>query len=337
MSEPAVPFPVLVTGGAGYIGSHAVLALLDAGWPVVVVDNLATGFRWAVPDQAIFVEADAGDQAAMTAILIEHGVGAIMHFAGSLLVPESVAEPLKYYRNNVAGSCGLTGAALAAGVRHIVFSSSAATYGIPAAVPVAEDAPTRPINPYGNTKLVTEMMLRDVAAAHPLNFCALRYFNVAGADPEGRSGQSVATATHLIHVAVEAATGRRDHVSVFGTDYDTPDGTCIRDYIHVTDLAEAHVHALEKLIAEPDRSLTVNCGYGRGYSVLEVLDAVDRVTNRPIERRLAARRAGDPPALVADNSRILATLAWRPRFDDLATIVADALAWERALATRPGR
>jgi UDP-glucose 4-epimerase len=269
-------------------------------------------------------------------VMREHGVIAVMHFAGSVVVPESVTDPLKYYRNNTAASRSLIESAVVSGVKHFIFSSTAATYGIPEVVPVSEDSPKQPINPYGMSKLMTEIMLKDTAAAHPVNYCALRYFNVAGADPQGRSGQSTAGATHLIKVAVEAATGKRGHVAVFGTDFATPDGTGVRDYIHVSDLAAAHVDALEALIAEPDRSLTMNCGYGRGYSVLEVLDAVDRVTNMTIDRRLEGRRAGDPDALVADNSRILATLPWRPQRDDLDTIVRDALAWERKLAERAG-
>lgn len=325
---------VLVTGGAGYIGSHAVLALLDAGWSVVVLDNLSTGFEWAVPEAATLVKGDVGDQALVERVLSDHEVGAIMHFAGSIIVPESVENPLKYYHNNTANSRALIESAVRCAVRHFIFSSTAATYGIPDQVPITEDARQEPINPYGWSKLMTERMLKDVAAAHPLNFCALRYFNVAGADPQGRSGQSTAGATHLIKVAVEAATGKRGHVSVFGTDYDTPDGTGIRDYIHVSDLAAAHVDALEKLIATPGESYLMNCGYSRGFSVLEVLEAVDRVTNMRIERRLEPRRPGDPDSLVADNSRILATLPWRPKRDDLDAIIADALAWERKLAER---
>jgi UDP-glucose 4-epimerase len=259
-----------------------------------------------------------------------------MHFAGSVVVPDSVVDPLKYYENNTVKSRALIASAVAGRVRHFIFSSTAATYGIPDRVPVAEEAQTVPINPYGWSKLMTERMLRDSAAAYPINFCALRYFNVAGADPRGRSGQSTAGATHLIKVAVEAAVGKRSHVSVFGTDYDTPDGTGIRDYIHVSDLAAAHVDALEKLIAAPEESHVLNCGYSRGFSVLEVLDSVDRVTNMTIERRLEPRRPGDPDALVADNGKILATLPWRPRRADLDTIVADALAWERKLAERAG-
>ncbi len=324
---------VMVTGGAGYIGSHAVLALADAGYRVVVVDNLVTGFAWAVDRRATLVEMAVEDPR-IGGVIAEHGVRAIMHFAGSVVVPESVADPLKYYRNNTVASRALIESAVQGGVPHFIFSSTAATYGTPARVPVAEDDPRAPINPYGMSKLMTEAMLADVAAAHPINYAALRYFNVAGADPQGRSGQSTAGATHLIKVAVEAATGRRGHVGVFGTDFDTPDGTGVRDYIHVTDLAAAHVHALELLIAQPDKSHTMNAGYGRGFSVLEVLDAVDRVTNMRIERRLEGRRAGDPAALVADNARILATLPWRPAHADLDGIVRDALAWERKLGER---
>jgi UDP-glucose 4-epimerase len=323
--------PVLVTGGAGYIGSHAVLALLDAGWPVAVIDNLSTGFPFAVPDGVPLYEGDIADAALLGRIFAEQGTQAVMHFAGSIIVPESVENPLKYYHNNTAKSRALIEAAVTAGVAHFIFSSTAATYGIPEQSPVRETTPRQPINPYGWSKLMTERMLADTAFAHPLNYCALRYFNVAGADPQGRSGQSTAGATHLIKVAVEAALGKRDHVSVFGTDYDTPDGTGVRDYIHVSDLAAAHVLALETLIADPERSLTMNCGYGRGFSVLEVLDAVDRVTNRTIERRLEGRRAGDPPSLISDNARIKATLPWVPRYDDLDTIVRHALQWERRL------
>ena len=322
---------ILVTGGAGYIGSHAVLALVDAGWPVVVIDNLTTGFQWAVHEKAAFVQGDIGDIPLVERVIAEHGVRGIMHFAGSIIVPESVENPLKYYRNNTANSRALIEAAVNQGVPHFIFSSTAATYGEPEESPVREDSPKRPINPYGMSKLMTEIMLADVAAAHPLNFCALRYFNVAGADPQGRSGQSTAGATHLIKVAVEAL-GKRSHVAVFGTDYPTPDGTGVRDYIHVSDLAAAHVLALEALIAQPQQSLTMNCGYGRGFSVLEVLDAVDRVTNMTMERRIEGRRAGDPPALISDNSRIKATLPWQPAYADLNTIVAHALAWERKLS-----
>jgi len=335
MGEESERMAVLVTGGAGYVGSHAVLALLDAGWPVVVIDDLSTGFDWAVPEGAFFEQGDIADQELVARLIGEHGIGAIMHFAGSVVVPESVVDPLKYYENNTVKSRALIASAVKGGVRHFIFSSTAATYGIPARVPVAEDAPTEPINPYGWSKLMTERMLKDSAAACPMNHAALRYFNVAGADPQGRAGQSTQGATHLIKVAVEAATGKRAHVEVYGNDFDTPDGTGVRDYIHVTDLAAAHIHALERLIAAPEESLTLNCGYGRGFSVLEVLDSVDRVTNMRLERRLAPRRAGDPPALIADNKAILAALPWRPARADIDTIVADALAWERRLATRP--
>ncbi|MFN3459090.1 MAG: UDP-glucose 4-epimerase GalE, partial [Novosphingobium sp.] len=259
------------------------------------------------------------------------GIRAVMHFAGSIIVPESVENPLKYYHNNTAKSRALIAAAVQAGVPHFIFSSTAATYGIPEVSPVTEDSPKRPINPYGMSKLMTETMLADVAAAHPLNYCVLRYFNVAGADPQARTGQSTAGATHLIKVAVEAALGKRASVGVFGTDFATPDGTGVRDYIHVSDLAAAHVLALEALVARPSESLTMNCGYGRGFSVLDVLDAVDRVTNRKIVRDLQGRRAGDPDSLISDNSRIRATLPWVPQYADLDVIVTHALAWERKL------
>ena len=329
---PSTKAPVLVTGGAGYIGSHAVLALRDAGWPVAVIDNLTTGFGWAVPDDVPFYEGDIEDAALIAKIFAEQGTQAVMHFAGSIIVPESVTDPLKYYHNNTAKSRALIAAAVKAGVPHFIFSSTAATYGAPEVSPVTEDTPRVPINPYGMSKLMTEAMLADVSHAHPMNHCALRYFNVAGADPQARTGQSTAGATHLIKVAVEAALGKRSHVGVFGTDYATPDGTGVRDYIHVSDLASAHVLALEALIAQPARSLTMNCGYGRGFSVLEVLDAVDRVTNLKIERNVEGRRLGDPDSLISDNSRIRATLPWVPRYADLDTIIQHALAWERKLA-----
>ena len=331
---PKLSGKVMVTGGAGYIGSHAVLALLDAGYDVVVLDNLVTGFDWAVDRRAALVEANVADDAKVRAAIRDHNVRTIMHFAGSVVVPESVNDPLKYYRNNTAASRALIESAVVEGVPHFIFSSTAATYGTPEKVPVAEGDPTVPINPYGMSKLMTEAMLRDVAAAHPMNYAALRYFNVAGADPQGRSGQSTVGATHLIKTAVEAATGKRGHVGVYGTDFDTPDGTGVRDYIHVTDLAAAHVAALEVLIAEPTRSHVLNAGYGKGFSVLDVLDAVDRITNRTIERRLEGRRAGDPAMLISDHRAILATLDWTPRHADLDGIVRDALAWERALAEK---
>ena len=326
--------PVLVTGGAGYIGSHAVLALTDAGWPVTVIDNLVTGFRWAVPEGVPFYEGDIEDAELLARIIAEQNIGAVMHFAGSVVVPESVSDPLKYYHNNTAKTRSLIASAVTGAVKHFIFSSTAATYGIPDVSPVTEDTPQRPINPYGMSKLMSEHMLRDTAAAHPLNFCALRYFNVAGADPRARTGQSTAGATHLIKVAVEAALGKREKVDVFGTDFDTPDGTGVRDYIHVSDLAAAHVLALAALIEQPERSLTMNCGYGQGYSVLEVLDAVDRVTNQQIVRVLGDRRAGDPDSLISDNARIKATLPWVPQYADLDLIVTHALQWERKLGER---
>jgi UDP-glucose 4-epimerase len=328
--------PVLVTGGAGYIGSHAVLALRAAGWPVAVIDDLSTGTREVVPDDVAFYHGSIAERVLVDSVIDEQRIGAIMHFAGSIVVPESVEKPLDYYRNNTVASHSLISAAVAANVKHILFSSTAAVYGAPERVPVAEDDPTLPINPYGASKLMTERMLADASAAHPLNYGALRYFNVAGADPEGRAGQIGKGSTHLIKVAVEAAVGKRDHVSVFGTDYPTPDGTCIRDYIHVSDLAAAHVAALERLIAKPHENLVLNCGYGRGLSVLEVLDAVDKANGTPLKRVTEGRRAGDPPMLVSANVRILETLDWQPRYADINTIVRDALEWERKLLEHAG-
>jgi UDP-glucose 4-epimerase len=328
--------PVLVTGGAGYIGSHAVLALKDAGWPVAVIDDLSTGAREVVPEDVAFYHGSIAERVLVDSVIDEQGIGAIMHFAGSIVVPESVEKPLDYYRNNTVASHSLVSAAVAAGVKHILFSSTAAVYGAPERVPISEGDPTLPINPYGASKLMTERMLADASAAYPLNYGALRYFNVAGADPDGRAGQIGKGSTHLIKIACEAAVGKRDHVSVFGTDYPTPDGTCIRDYIHVSDLAAAHVAALEKLIAEPQQNLVLNCGYGRGLSVLEVLDAVDAANGTPLTRVMEGRRAGDPPMLVSANARILETLDWRPRFDDIDVIVRDALAWERKLMEHAG-
>jgi UDP-glucose 4-epimerase len=329
--------PVLVTGGAGYIGSHAVLALRDSGWTVAVIDDLSNGTRDIVPEDVPFYEGNIADRDLVERIFRERGVEAIMHFAGSIVVPESVENPLKYYSNNTVATHALLSAAVASGLKHILFSSTAATYGVPSRVPIEEEDAKEPINPYGASKLMTERMLSDVSAAHPFNYGALRYFNVAGADPEGRTGQIGKGATHLIKVAAEAAVGKRDHIAVYGTDYPTRDGTCIRDYIHVSDLAAAHVAALTWLTEHPDENLVMNCGYGKGLSVLEVLDAVDRHTNQPLKRVMADRRAGDPPELVAGNARLLQTLEWRPRFDDIDRIVGDALAWERKLAERGGR
>ncbi len=330
MSLPSV----LVTGGAGYIGSHAVLALRDAGHPVAVIDNLVTGHRWAVPYDVPFYQGDIADHGLLDDIVRTQGIQAIMHFAGSIVVPESVTNPLKYYGNNTVKTRALIEGAVRNGVPHFIFSSTAATYGMPEVVPITESSPTRPINPYGWSKLMSEQMLRDVAAAHPINVGVLRYFNVAGADPHGRSGQSFAGATHIIKIAAEAAIGKREGVSVFGRDYDTPDGTGVRDYIHVSDLAQAHVVALGALMADPARSFTYNCGYGRGFSVMEVLDTVDRVAGVTLKRTIGPRRPGDPPTLVADNRAIVEALSWQPRHADLGTIVDHALAWERGLEGR---
>ena len=331
MTKPAV----LVTGGAGYIGSHAVLALKDAGWRVAVIDDLSNGTRDVVPEDVPFYQGSIAERVLVDSVIDECGIRAIMHFAGSIVVPESVVHPLKYYANNTLASHSLVSAAVDAGVKHILFSSTAAVYGAPDRVPIAEDDPKLPINPYGASKLMTERMLEDASAAHPFNYGALRYFNVAGADPKGRTGQIGKGSTHLIKIACEAAVGKRPQVAVYGNDYPTPDGTCIRDYIHVSDLAAAHVAALEWLVAHPGENLAMNCGYGKGLSVSQVLDAVDRLTNEPVKRVIEGRRAGDPPELVADNNRLLETLDWRPAYADIDRIVGDALAWERKLAERP--
>ena len=328
MTKPAV----LVTGGAGYIGSHAVLALKDAGWRVAVIDDLSNGTRDVVPEDVPFYQGSIAERVLVDSVIDECGIRAIMHFAGSIVVPESVEHPLKYYANNTLASHSLVSAAVDAGVKHILFSSTAAVYGAPDRVPIVEDDPKLPINPYGASKLMTERMLEDASAAHPFNYGALRYFNVAGADPKGRTGQIGKGSTHLIKIACEAAVGKRPQVAVYGNDYPTPDGTCIRDYIHVSDLAAAHVAALEWLVAHPGENLAMNCGYGKGLSVSQVLDAVDRLTNEPVKRVIEGRRAGDPPELVADNNRLLETLDWRPAYDDIDTIVGDALAWERRLS-----
>ncbi len=324
---------ILVTGGAGYIGSHAVLALQDAGLTPVVLDDLSTGHRWLLPDGVPFIAGDVGDQALLGQVMAEHAVDAVMHFAGSIVIPESVADPLKYYDNNTGKSGTLIAACIKAGVGKFIFSSTAAVYGIPETFPVVEDAPLRPINPYGASKLMTEWILRDVAAASDLRFVNLRYFNVAGADPDARSGQATPDATHLIKIACEAAVGQRDHVEIFGEDYDTPDGTGVRDYIHVSDLADAHVAALRHLDAGGGVA-TLNCGYGRGYSVREVLAAVERQAGMKLDIRLAPRRPGDAPALVSDARRIGETLGWEPRYADLDFIVKTALDWERTLRDR---
>lgn len=319
--------PVLVTGGAGYIGSHMVLALRDAGEQVVVLDNLSTGFRQAVPADVPLVVGDVGDEALVATLITRHGIDAIIHFAGSIVVPESVADPLGYYLNNTVKSRALIAAAVAGRVRNFIFSSTAAVYGNPRSIPVTEDAPPAPMSPYGSSKLMTETMLADTAAAHDLSYVALRYFNVAGADPKGRAGQSTPRATHLIKVACETALGKRPRIEVFGTDYPTTDGTCIRDYIHVSDLVAAHSLALAHLRAG-GASAIYNCGYSKGFSVLEVIAAVKRAAGRDFEVRLGPRRAGDPAAIVAGSDRIRAALGWQPQLDDLDQIVAHALAWE---------
>ncbi|MCZ7658447.1 MAG: UDP-glucose 4-epimerase GalE [Xanthobacteraceae bacterium] len=324
---------VLVTGGAGYIGSHMVLALLEAGERVVVLDNLSTGFDWAVPAEAELLVGETGDQALVARVLKQHRVEAVIHFAASVVVPDSVADPLGYYRNNTVNSRALMECAVKGGVRHFIFSSTAAVYGNPARVPVTESDAPAPMSPYGSSKLMTEIMLRDAGAAHGLGHVILRYFNVAGADPALRTGQSTKGATHLIKVAVETALGLRPQMQVFGTDYPTPDGTCIRDYIHVSDLVAAHLDALAHLRRGGD-SLTLNCGYGRGFSVLEVIETVKRVSGIDFRVEFAPRRPGDPAQIVASSDRARALIGWKPQLDDLETIATHALAWERKLQTR---
>lgn len=326
---------VLVTGGAGFIGSHMVHELVDAGEEVVVIDNLTTGFRWAVPEAATIVIGDIGYEDLVRGVIREHGVDAIIHFAGSIVVPDSVADPLGYYYNNTVKSRALMAAAVAMRVKSFIFSSTAAVYGMARDMPVTETTVAAPMSPYGSSKLMTEIMLADTAKAHDLRYVALRYFNVAGADPKGRTGQSTKGATHLIKVACETALGKRTHMEVFGTDYDTPDGTCLRDYIHVTDLARAHIAALAHL-RSGGQSNVFNCGYGHGYSVLEVIDTVRTVSgvNERMDVRVSARRPGDPAAVVASSDKIRRELGWQPELDDLPTIVRHALEWERGLAQR---
>ena len=324
---------VLVTGGAGYIGSHMALRLGDAGEAVVVLDNLTTGFDWAVDHRATFVQGNAGDVAFVEELIRKQGITEIVHFAGSIVVPESVVDPLKYYRNNTATSRNLIEAAVNAGVKHFIFSSTAAVYGMTGLAPVVEETPLAPISPYGRSKLMTEWMLADVAAAHPLKFGVLRYFNVAGADPKKRSGQSTPTATHLIKVAAQTALGQRQKMDIFGTDYETPDGTCIRDYIHVTDLIEAHKLLLDHLRGGGE-STTLNCAYGQGYSVRQVIDTVKAVSGVDFRVDEGPRRAGDPAAITATGQKVRKVLGWQPKHDDLREIVTHALDWEKYLATR---
>jgi UDP-glucose 4-epimerase len=324
---------VLVTGGAGYIGSHMVYALIAAGERVVVLDNLSTGFDWAVAEGVPLVQGETGDQALASALIKEHRVEAIIHFAASIVVPDSVADPLGYYKNNTVNSRALIECAVKGGVKHFIFSSTAAVYGNPLSVPVTEDAAPMPMSPYGSSKLMTEIMLRDAGTAHGLAHVILRYFNVAGADPEGRTGQSTKGATHLIKVAVETALGKRGKMDVFGTDYATPDGTCVRDYIHVSDLTRAHLDAL-RYLRGGGASVTANCGYGRGYSVREVVDTVRRVSGVDFRVDVSGRRPGDPAQIIAASERARALFGWRPVYDDLPTIVGHALAWERKLTMR---
>jgi UDP-glucose 4-epimerase len=321
---------VLVTGGAGYIGSHMVWQLLDNKEKVIVIDNLSTGFDWAVPSSAILIKADINDQLLLSKIIQKHRIDAIFHFAGSAVVPESVKNPLKYYDNNTAKSCSLIASAINGGVKHFVFSSTAAVYGLPEDQMATEETPTKPITPYGSSKLMTETMLQDASNSHDFRFVALRYFNVAGADPEGRTGQSTTNATHLIKVACQASLGLRTHMEVFGTDYDTPDGTGVRDYIHVSDLITAHTSSLCYL-RDGGRSEIMNCGYGHGSSVLEVIDSVKQVSKNDFVVKMSSPRDGDSAALIASNEKILRVLDWKPRFDNLNVITRDALRWEEYL------
>jgi UDP-glucose 4-epimerase len=324
---------VLVTGGAGYIGSHMVLALTDAGEETVVLDNLSTGFPWAVAPAATLIKGDIGDEELVQALIKKHKIEAIVHFAGSIVVPDSVSDPLGYYLNNTVKSRALMHAAVKSDVKNFIFSSTAAVYGNPKNLPVFETDEPAPISPYGTSKLMTELMLRDSHAAYGLNYVALRYFNVAGADPKGRSGQSTPRATHLIKVACQTALGQRGQMDVFGTDYDTPDGTCVRDYIHVSDLIAAHMDALAHL-RRGGKSGIYNCGYGKGYSVLEVIKAVEKAYGAPVNAQLGPRRAGDPAGIVAGAQKVRDELGWQPRYDDLDFIVKSALDWERHLMRR---
>jgi UDP-glucose 4-epimerase len=324
---------VLVTGGAGYIGSHMVYALIAAGERVVVLDNLSTGFDWAIAEGVPLVQGETGDQGLVAALIKEHRVEAVIHFAASIVVPDSVADPLGYYKNNTVNSRALIECAVRGDVKHFIFSSTAAVYGNPLRVPVTEDDAPMPMSPYGSSKLMTEIMLRDAGAAHGLAHVILRYFNVAGADPEGRTGQSTKGATHLIKVAVETALGKREKMDVFGTDYATPDGTCVRDYIHVSDLTRAHLDAL-RYLRGGGASVTANCGYGRGYSVREVVDTVKQVSGADFRVDVSGRRPGDPAQIIAASERARALFGWRPVYDDLPTIVGHALAWERKLTVR---
>lgn len=324
---------ILVTGGAGYIGSHMTYALCDSGAKVVVLDNLVTGVRELVCPQAEFVEGSVADGALVDDIMQRHDIDAVVHFAGSVVVPESVENPIKYYQNNSGASATLVESCLRNGVRNFVFSSTAAVYGVPDIVTVSEAVPPAPINPYGRSKLMTEWLLGDVARAHDFSYAALRYFNVAGADPKGRTGQSTPRATHLIKRACQVALGLYPQLDIFGQDFPTPDGTGVRDYIHVSDLIAAHLLALDYL-HKGAKSTTLNVGYGRGFSVKDVVKVTEEVSGRTIKIHPCPRRAGDPPALVADSGQLKERLGWQPRFDDLRTIVASAYDWERRLGSR---
>ncbi|GIU66525.1 UDP-glucose 4-epimerase GalE [Candidatus Phycosocius spiralis] len=323
---------ILITGGAGYIGSHAAWACIDVGYDVVIIDNLSTGKEVNVPPQAHLIIADIGDKMAVSAVFETQSIDAVMHFAGSIIVPESVVNPGLYYENNTVKSLGLVREAVKAGVKAFIFSSTAAVYAPGNSKPLTEDALKAPLSPYGQSKLMTEIMLGDISAAHGIPVGILRYFNVAGADPLGRTGQSTPNATHLIKVACQVATGQRPHIQVFGTDYDTRDGTCVRDYIHVSDLADAHVLLVNYLLAGGD-NVTANCGYGKGASVLEVLASLEKQLNHPIATIMAPRRAGDAPILIANSSYLRSILPWQPKFERLDDIVAAALAWEFHLLT----
>jgi UDP-glucose 4-epimerase len=324
---------ILVTGGAGYIGSHTVLQLAASGERVVVLDDLSTGFRQSVRDVPLVV-GNVGDRALVEKVIAEHRVDTIIHFAAHTIVPESVSDPLKYYGNNTCATRALLETAARAGVRHFVFSSTAAVYGIPATGIASEESLTQPINPYGTSKLMSEWMLRDLCAVSPMRSVILRYFNVAGSDTQGRIGQSTRKATLLVKVACEVAVGRRPHLSVYGTDYPTPDGTGVRDYIHVEDLATAHVNALSYL-RDGGQSLVANCGYGHGYSVREVISSVEKIAGIRLAVREEPRRAGDPPSLVARAEKVRSVLGWSPRLDDIDTIVRSSLEWERRLQREP--
>ncbi|MBT8473479.1 MAG: UDP-glucose 4-epimerase GalE [Marinicaulis sp.] len=326
---------MLVTGAAGYIGSHMLLALNDAGESAVALDDLSTGARWLAPDAAPFVEANAGNIETVKAVINKHGVTDVIHFAGSILLGESIKKPLDYYHNNTTNTLNLIRACVEAGVRRFIFSSTASVYGTPERVPISEQAPIVSITPYGASMAMSERILQDAATAHDLSYVTLRYFNVAGADPKGRAGE-IGKPTHLIKAAAQIAAGlRKEKLQIYGGDYATPDGTAIRDYVHVTDLAEAHMKALDRLRGG-GASTTLNCGYGRGYSVYEVIEAFERVSGKTLDREIAPRRAGDPPQLIADNAAIRTILDWRPRYDDIDFIVETAMAWEKKLAAKHG-